>query len=93
MGCYIKVEDELRNDHPTWEWGLGGNRDYASLYYKLPHETEQDEFNFHEETIRPTDFQVWREAIQSAGLKNMKAHLELMDILEHDPRWRIRVSW
>lgn len=98
MGCYINVVNDVTGaDHPTWEWGLSGNRDYASLYHSLPHEIrEQDESlvqTLVPDWIRPTDFPTWRQAISAADLPNLDAHLGLMDILENDTRWWIRVSW
>jgi hypothetical protein len=96
MSCYIQVVSDAGEDHPTWEWGLSGNWDYASLYHSLPKQVAEWDENLPPalvpERFRPTDFPVWRDAIRKAGFLNREAHLGLMDILEEDPRWWIRVS-
>jgi hypothetical protein len=96
MGCYISVVSDDGKDHPTWEWGLSGNRDYASLYHSLPKEVAEWDADLPPvlvpERFRPTDFPAWRNAIRTAGFRNMDAHLGLMDILERDLRWWIRIS-
>lgn len=88
MGCYISVVNDAGDEHPNWEQKLSRNRDYAVLYYSLPHKERKKD-----EALRPSDFPAWREAIGTASLTNRKAHLMLMDILEQDPQWWIRVSW
>lgn len=93
MGVYINLTNKQYQDHPDWDWGLAGNRDYASLFANLPREEYSISERDYEYMHRPTDFEAWRKAIREADLPNTEEYLRFVDLLEGDPQWWIYISY
>lgn len=76
-------------EHPQWDVvRQGSDRDFAHLMPQLPHvecvDVEGDAL------LRPSDFTVWRKALEKSGPRDRYA--QLLAILEEDTEYWIHLS-
>ena len=90
MGINLCLQTLSCKDHPDWDWGRhAGDKEFVKLSFDLPTIRSGHDGEY----TRPTDFAVWRAAVEKAELPNPGRHEKFLDLLEADENYWIYVSY
>jgi len=96
MGLNLCVGDPASGKEPR-EWDSTrycADHDFVRfLSANYTPDVSYDAYDGRPNYYRPKNLVAFRRAIQESDLENKERFLELVDILEQDPRWHIYVSF
>lgn len=90
MGMNLLIQTPTYDDHPDWD-----DVRYAGDWEFIQETAHLQRVEHGEDYFRPVDFPVWREKALKveAASQNRGRLIKLLDILESDPNYWVRVSY